>query len=257
MTIDTSNTRPSATDLAKAMPFDNPTFQVAPVTFGARHGLIVVGRTDSEFINKLLPDPLAAVGTDLILQFNFNTITSPVDASYHNAHVIVPAMFDGREGLYFARVYEGSAQAAMLSIWGREIWGFPKVAADINVSRDTGVATATMAAANGCASATVEIEFGDLEPNTQPQAELSIFCRKMIPRSDGRGYDVDRLVLASVQNTPEHHVSARIKKCDVTIDIGGEECAVPIDQDATAFWYDQDPGLVLDLGRDVYDYLAP
>lgn len=256
MTPGATKTPPSATEFAKAMPFDNPTFQVAPVVFGARHGLTVVGTTDTGFINRLLPPPLVAVGSDLILQFNFNTITSPVDVSYHNATVIVPAKLYGRGGLYFARIYEGSRQAAMLSIWGREIWGFPKVAADVSVARDTAAATATMIAANGCAKARVEIEFADLTATTRPQAEMSVFCRKTIPKSNGCGYDVDRIVLARVQNTPEHHVSARIKKCDVTIDIGGEECVVPMDRDATAFWYDQDPGLVLNLGHDVHDYLT-
>lgn len=256
MTNDASRLSPSAVDLAKAMPFDSPTFQVAPVTFGARHGLTVVGTTDIELVNRLLPRPLAVVRSELILQFNFNTITSPIDVAYHNAIVFVPATLRGRDGLYVARIYEGSSQAAMLSIWGREIWGFPKVAADISISRDNRIAIAGMAAANGHAKARVEIEFTDLTPTTQPRSELSVFCRKMIPRSDGRGYDVDRLVLAPVANTPEHHIAGRIKKCDVSIDIGGGELVVPLDADALAFWYDQDPGLVLDLGQDVHDYLA-
>ena len=257
MTAEASQTHQSRADLATAMPFDNPTFEVAPVIFGARHGLTVVAPVDSELVTRLLPPRLASVGSDLILQFNFNPITSPVNATYHNVAVIVPATFDGRDGLYFSRIYEGSAQAAMLSIWGREIWGFPKVAADVDVSRDSRTATATMAAANGCARGSVEIELHDLEPAMQPEAEMSVFCRKMIPRSDGRGYDVDRLVLAPVKNTPEHHTPASIIRCDVSIDIDGKECHIPIDQNAVAFWYDQEPGLVLDLGQDLFDYLAP
>lgn len=238
------------------MPLDNPTFQVAPVIFGPRYGLTIVAKTEPDLIRQLLPSPLSAVGSELIFQFNFNTITSPIQVDYHNATVIVPSVFGERGGLYFARVYEGSAQSAMLSIWGREIWGFPKVAADVDVTRNQKRANANMAAANGLANASIEIEFTDLTPNDQPQADLSVFCRKMIPRSDGRGYDVDRLVLAPVLNTPEHHVAARIVQCDIIIDVSGNELAVPIEEDSTAFWYDQDPGLVLDLGYDIHDYLA-
>ena len=70
------------------------------------------------------------------------------------------------------------------------------------------------------------------------------------------GYDLDRLVLAPVKNTAEHHIPASIIRCDVSIDIANKECQIPIDSNAVAFWYDQEPGLVLDLGYDIYDYLA-
>jgi acetoacetate decarboxylase len=210
--------------------------------------------TVSHLVRQWFPFPLAVVGNELIFQFNFNVITSPIHVDYHNAIVMVPATLGDWEGLYFARVYEGSAQSAMLSIWGREIWGFPKVAADVTVSRDDTAARASMSAAHGCARARVEVEFTDLTSTVQPETRLSVFCRKMIPRSDGRGYDVNRLVLVPVGNPSEHHLAARVIECDIKMDVGGNEIAVPIEDGTTAYWYDQEPGLVLELGRDVHDY---
>ncbi|MEZ6115356.1 MAG: acetoacetate decarboxylase family protein [Pirellulaceae bacterium] len=256
MSASARNEPSGATAQPLSMPMDNPAFPVSPITFGARHGLTVITQADPELLQQLLRLPLSSVGNKLIIQFNFNTITSPIQVDYPNVTVIVPAVFGEQAGLYFARVYEGSAQATMLSLWGREIWGFPKVAADVEVIRHSSSGTARMVCANGIAKANVLVEFTDTPAFEKPQSDLSVFCRKMIPRSDGQGYDIDRLVLAPILNTRERHVAVRIIQCDFQIDLGGKQRTVPVDQEATAFWYDQDPGLVLNLGQDVHDYLA-
>ena len=83
-----------------------------------------------------------------------------------------------------------------------------------------------------------------------------MFCRKLLPRSDGRGYAIDRLALAPIINTPEHYVAPRTAKSDITIVVLGNEVTGPIEDGATAFCYDPDSMPVLHLGADLHDYMA-
>ena len=129
-------TTPDAQDKFQIMPFDNPPFGAPPLTFGKRSGVTVIVKTDVELVKSLVPAPLKPVGPELMIQQHMNTIEHPLRVRYPNATVIVPVSMNDKEGFYMARVYEGSPDATMLTIWGREIWGFPKIAADTNVYRE-------------------------------------------------------------------------------------------------------------------------
>ena len=84
-----------------------------------------------------------------------NSIVTPTKIDYPNAVVMVPAVLDGQDVFYMSRIYEGSEQSTVLTIWGREIWGFPKVAADVDVTKKTRSVTSRMRALNERASADV------------------------------------------------------------------------------------------------------
>jgi acetoacetate decarboxylase len=186
-----------------------------------------------------------------------NSIVAPMKVDYPNAVVIVPAVLNGQDVYYMSRVYEGSEQSTMLTIWGREIWGFPKVAADVRVAKEGRNVTSRVRALNGRASADVQIELESENASTlQPASTLSLCCRKTIPSADGRGLDLDRLVEAPWRSTAQHQIPANVVRCDIKLDIRGKSVAIPINKYVDAFWYTQEYGTVLDRGRDLHDYLG-
>jgi acetoacetate decarboxylase len=231
------------------MPFDNPTFTVSTVTFGRRRGITLVTETDSELVRSLVPAPLTAVGSQLLIQQHVNTITSPTEVSYPNATIAVPASLNGREGFYISRIYEGSDEATMLTVWGREIWGFPKIAAKVAVSETGAQVTATNA------SMDIQIET-EAVATMEPQGNLTLFCRKTIPSADCAGFDIDRIVEVPIISASEKRFTARVTRCEIEIDRGGAAMNLPIHEHVAAFRMEQEAGTVIEKGIVVHDYLA-
>lgn len=245
----------------RAMPWDHPPYGAPPLTFGERCGITILAETKRELIRSMLPRPLeldvsataSGDGAVVMLQQYLNTITHPLRVSYPNATVIVPAILGDKPGFYMARIYEGSNQATMLSIWGREIWGFPKVAAETNVLRKGKLVTAFVRAA--FESMDVVVSLTDQE-ETVEAGSLSIFCRKTIPSPDNSGPDIDRIIEAPWRYTSETHIPAKVEKCDLKLAVNGKLNDLPVIEVLDAFWCTQGPGTILDKGSVLYDYLA-
>ncbi len=161
------------------MPFDNPPYGAPPLTFGERHGVTVIVKTDDDLIRSLLPRPLKPDGMTVMVQQQMNTITHPLAVEYPNGTIVIPAVLGELSGFYMARVYEGSENATMLTIWGREIWGFPKIAAKTDVKRK-GDQTESYVRA-GHASADVASLCGATQSWSQ-QAHSHSFAAKRFPR---------------------------------------------------------------------------
>ena len=235
------------------MPFDNPPFGAPPLTFGERFGVTVIVRTDIDLVRSLVPPPLQPAGSELMIQQNMNTITAPLQVKYPNATVIVPASLGQTDGFYMARVYEGSAHATMLTIWGREMYGFPKVAADTNVSRQGNQTSSYVRAGNAAADIVLQLQD---TTRVEPEATLLLFCRKTIPSADNKGPDLDRIIEIPWRQTAEHRVSGEVEHCSVELDVRGKGVMLPIREYVDAFWFTQDAGTILDVGKVVHDYLA-
>ena len=231
------------------MPFDNPTFTVSTVTFGRRRGITLIIETDIELVRSLVPAPLGAVGSQLLIQQHMNTITSPVVVSYPNATIAVPASLNGREGFYISRIYEGSDESTMLSIWGREIWGFPKIAARVSVSEAGANVTAT--------NASMDIQITtEADATVEPHGSLTLFCRKTIPSADCDGFDVDRIIEVPIVSASEKRFAARVTRCEIEIDRGGAAMKLPVHEHVAAFRMEQEPGTIIEKGVVVHDFLG-
>jgi acetoacetate decarboxylase len=204
-------------------------------------------------VQSLVPAPLKPVGPDLIIQQHRNTIAQPVLYHYPNANVIVPVMFGETSGFYMARVYEGSYDATTLTIWGREIWGFPKIAAETDAVREGNRASSYVRAGHATVSVALSLEN---TTQTEPAATLLLYCRKTIPSVDGQGLDLDRIVEVPWRHTPEERVPGEVKFCAVNLDLAGKSVKLPVTEYADAFWFTQEPGSILDKGKVVHDYLA-
>ena len=217
----------SSTGSFRTMPFDNPPYGAPPITFGDRSGVNVFVKTDPQFVRSLLPEPLkpdsrpwdSEDGDILMIQQNNNLITHPLRVAYPNAVVIVPASLGETFGYYMARVYEGSGDSTMLTIWGREIWGFPKIAGEVSVTRVGNKTKSSLRATN--ASADVELVLTD-EKQAEPAADLILYCRKTIPSPDNSGPDLDRIIQVPWRQTVEQRVAANVQRFQAKIDVGGK-----------------------------------
>jgi acetoacetate decarboxylase len=172
--------------------------------------------------------------------------------TYPNATVIVPVSMNDTQGFYMARVYEGSPDAAMLTIWGREIWGFPKIAADTNVCREGDFTSSYVRAGNASASVALKLQE---KTHIEPAATLNLYCRKTIPSADNQGPDLDRIIEVPWRRTDEHRISGEVKRFTVRLYMRGKSTKLPVDEYVDAFWFTQDGGTVLDKGKVVHDYL--
>jgi len=237
----------------RAMPLDNHPYGKPPITFGQRHGITVIVKTASDLVRSLVPAPLEPAGTELMVQQHMNAITHPLRVRYPNATVIVPVSLEETQGFYMARVYEGGADATMLTIWGREIWGFPKVAADTDVWRNENRATSYLRATN--ATADVQLALGE-ETTQEAAGTLPLFCRKTIPSANNQGPDLDRIIQVPWQHTAEQRTAGDVKRFHVRLDRHGKSVELPVEEFVEAFWFTQAAGTVLDLGEVVHDYLA-
>lgn len=244
---------PQASRGFAAMPLDNPPYGAPPLTFGRRSGITVTVKTDSELVRSLVPAPLEPTGSELMIQQHQNTIVAPLRVHYPNATVIVPVSFNGSEGFYMARVYEGSADATRLSIWGREIWGFPKIAAETEVWREKNRTKSFIRANHAWAS--VELELGE-EALEEPAGSLKLYCHKIIPSCDGQGLDVDRLIEVPWRHTAEMRIPGRVQSFHMHLDLGGKPVKLEVSEFLDAFWFTQVAGTILDKGTVVHDYLA-
>ena len=83
---------------------------------------------------------------------------------------------------------------------GREIWGFPKIAGDSNVTRDGKRTTSYLRA--GHASADVVLALTG-EEHTEPATTLRLYCRKTIPSADDSMEAA--LVLNALRHSPNRH----------------------------------------------------
>lgn len=244
---------PSQADGFAIMPFDNHPYGAPPLIFGERYGVTVIVKTDAALVESLVPAPLKPAGSELMIQQHMNTIMSPLHVTYPNATVIVPITLGDASGFYMARVYEGSSQATMLTIWGREIWGFPKIAADTNVLRQRNTNTSYVRA--GLAEVDVVMQLQEAE-KVESANTLNLYCRKTIPSPDNSGPDLDRIIEIPWRHTPETRISGDVKRLDVELDVRGTAIKLPVEGVTEAFWFTQPAGTILDKGKVVHDYMA-
>ena len=127
----------------KSMPFDTSPYLAPPLVYGEWHGTNVAFKTSPELVRRLLPAPLIPDATPwgategdvmLITQCQYN-LAEPLSITYRCTSLMIPATLNGKLGLYEVRVYEDGEDPTLLTIWGREIWGFPKLAGKTQVTR--------------------------------------------------------------------------------------------------------------------------
>ena len=172
------------------MPVSSPYFPRPPARYRGMRAQTVLFRADPSRVADLLPECLAPADDGACAAIG---VDAPWSSHYGAFQAIVVAAgceFEGRAGYYVVVQYVNSRGSIPA---GREIWGTPKVWADMRVEQAERV-MATTASVGGVDIASVRstahrpCDPGDL-PTLTPMWRL-----KVIPRADGNGLDVLQLV---------------------------------------------------------------
>jgi acetoacetate decarboxylase len=246
----------------RSMPFDTAPYLAPPLVYGEWDGINVAFKTSPELVRKLLPSPLKPDATPwgstegdvlLITMCNY-TLVKPRPVNYRATSLIIPATLNDKLGLYEARVYEDGEDPTMLTIWGREIWGFPKLAGKTDVVLDGKRASSTLRAFGGTSIDIALTLTGD--KLVEPPMTWTLYCRKTIPSPDNPlRPDLDRLIEIPWRQSAETRLSGKVERCKVSLYLNGEIIQFPVKETVQAFWNSHREETLLDAGKVVHDYL--
>ncbi|WP_066946028.1 acetoacetate decarboxylase family protein [Microtetraspora fusca] len=172
--------------------------------------LTVEYATSPEIVGGVLPPPLRAPASPAVMlwfaRFKDPTFsradgTSERRPSYTQAGVCVTCEHHGELGAYAVETF---IPGLNYGIFGREAFGLPKKQVrQVLVERDGDAVTAGVVMADGAPLLDVAGRVGDPEPGSAVPSWISPhFTLKLVPRADGPGYDISRLVRIPFEVTP-------------------------------------------------------
>jgi len=188
------------------MPAFSPYYPMPPARYRQVRFQYVHFRADVAALDRVLPACFEPAADGHCAAFGLSAGWTANYGRFEESGLIVKCTFDGQEG-YFAPVVFLNSRSSIPA--GREIYGTPKVYAELNVTMDERVmVTETRLAGTSVLSlrstmhrpATV-----DEMPALQPSWRL-----KVIPRADGQGTDVMQVIDAGqvVTDTKVHECRA-------------------------------------------------
>lgn len=131
----------SAEDTNEAMPVDAPLYHKPPFHFRDVHAISINYETDEEALLSLLPNvlklPEAPSATLMFIKYPFSTL-----GPYEETILGIPCLLGGEERFYIPHIVLNS-DAPLAA--GREIYGYPKKLADIEITESSDGITGKMA----------------------------------------------------------------------------------------------------------------
>jgi acetoacetate decarboxylase len=230
---------------SKSTPYPMP-----PYTYEDNRMLGIIIRTSPEVLKELVPEPLA-VNPDgqMIIYVGALNVVKPVRFGYYEAGIMIPASDGREEGVYMPVLY---LDKALPIVVGREVWGYPKYQADLNLKEEGGVVRATVIS-EGTSLIDATTHLGESIPpmNVSPS---TIFLMKTIPSVTGPpAFDVRQLTTAVLRD----ETTTEMRPGDVTLRLGSTPSdplgLIPVLEIVNSFYFIG--GFVLDYGRVVHDYL--
>lgn len=203
-------------------PADAPYYPPLPVQYRNVRMQFVFFRTDVAAVGALLPEPLEPTADGLCMACGlaapFTSNYGPFDETF----VVQKCTFQGRPGWYCSHVlHNGPAAIAA----GREIYGTPKVHADVKVEHADRIMVSRAHIA-GLPVMTVASTMATSCPQAELPSLAPCWRLKLIPRADGPGPALKQLIdgAAAVQDSRTHvslkgHGTVRFEPhplCDLT-----------------------------------------
>lgn len=164
-----------------------PPYPDLPFEYNGYRRLSMYCRADGDVVREYLPEPLEYVG-DAIEVFVLYAPDVSGLAEYWEGGVVVQARYGDVVGAHMLTEYVTSDDALLA---GREIWGYPKKMADITFREgdDEIHGTVTRGGVD-----LIDATFTPREVEFEPPRLFPRLQVKRVPRADGPGYDVDRVV---------------------------------------------------------------
>ena len=152
---------------------------------------LVVYETDIANIEKVVPEPLK-VRTNTVIVWHSQFELGTTQGGFKETAIYVQVEFNGIEGDYEPFLYVNSH---LPLTGGREIWGFQKKLADIDIRHDM---EAVLAQTNRLGHQIVKalvVPNYESEMSEVPWSEGGVFSLKYIPSAEEKGNPVRELVL--------------------------------------------------------------
>ncbi len=226
-----------------------PPYPLPPYTYEGNRMLILVARTSPDVLRELVPEPLVVNPAGQLFIYVGDLNIAPHHVRYHEAGIMIPASDGREEGVYLPVLY---LDRVLPIVVGREVWGYPKFQADIDLVEEAGVVRASVKS-EGTSLIDATLRLGAPVPpvNMTPR---TMFLLKRIPSVTGpSALDVRQLTTAVLRDercTEMRPGEATLRLGSTALDPLG---SIPILELVNAFYIKG--GFVLDHGRIVHDYL--
>jgi acetoacetate decarboxylase len=237
---------------AYSIPVVAPLYGPLPYLYRGCPQLVVLFRTSARAARRLVPEPLVPNPDDLMFLM-MGRMNSDEFGTNREAFLAVPASLGTLRGNYAVALYLDN-DAAIAS--GREVWGWPKKAAELGGGEEDGVVTAT-ATRDGVEIIRARLEVaGPAEPEDL-HLDPTWFNLKLIPSIvTGAPPDVMQLTSTTLENVRVSDLRAgpaSVAFASTGADPLAELIEVREVLGGMHFRLDCD----LTLGEVVHDYLAP
>lgn len=231
---------------SNALPYGGP-----PFTYEGSRLLSITFKTSPEILRAMVPEPLTpnpdSVMSILVADHH---ITQPRAVSYYEAILSVPVSHDGFAGTYLPVLY---LDKVIPIIGGREIWGFSKVEAEIQMSEWGRTVTATVVR-YGTTLIDMTAQLGEPVVPIPEMPNDPILNLKLIPSATkGSQPDVKQLTSTVLGDVKVHVVRGGTGKLVLDSLPSDPLGSIPVVEIVGAGYQEHD--FVLGYGEVVFDYL--
>ncbi len=244
---------PLAQDFARTNLDANwPVYDEPPYQFTGSRGVIVSFATDPQVVRTLVPQPMTPdSGGQISLVVVRHHVTAPLEARYNEAFLSIPVSIGGVSGDFLPVLYLD--QAGPITC-GREIWGFRKVDARIDIEEADGVYRAVVYR-DGAAIIRLEATLVTQLQQIPVSPSRPILNLKLIPSCEvGTAPQVKQLTAVTLADRTTHELhmaQAELSFASTPLDPLAD---IPIQRVGGAWFFVND--FVQGHGEVVYDYLA-
>ncbi|MBW3099182.1 acetoacetate decarboxylase family protein [Pseudohoeflea coraliihabitans] len=171
-----------------SIPHIAPLYQALPYHYRNVRKVSVFGRCAPGALEKFLPSEFQLVGDVCEIFVMVAPDAGPL-GHYTEAGVVIPVRYDGIVGAHVALEYVSSDDSLSA---GREIWGYPKKIAEVDVRETANNAFAGTVVRRGHTLIDMTFTPGDGafdKPQMQPRLQIKTF-----PAADGNGADYYQVI---------------------------------------------------------------
>ncbi len=231
-----------------AMPASNPYYQM-PCYYKGMRVQSLLFRADEIRIFELLPEPLEPAPGGIC---QVDTVHAPFTTAYGEFYVSIlriQTVFRGTVYSYISHIFETNVTALCA---GREIWGAPKILADVTLEQHEGTLVGrTLFDGVEIIVATSRLGFPCAVEDMPASPSLRL---KIIPRADGQGPAIKQLIGYSPRDVVVHTLTKGIGAvrfgCTALVDFTGLQ-----PKDVIAAYY-REQSHTESYGEILFDYLA-
>jgi acetoacetate decarboxylase len=169
-----------------------------PYAFEGNRTISMSFTTSPDVLRELVPEPLVPNGDNLMsLVINRLRVVQPGEFSYNEALLSIPVSYGESTGHYSPVLY---LDKALGIVSGREIWGYSKIDADIDIVENEDSLTAQVTR-EGTTLIDVTFELGPVALPITTLPDARYFNLKAIPSAaSGTPYDVKQITSSVIRD---------------------------------------------------------